>query len=230
MKKIKTDNFHFQASKSSRNVSAVLMTPEDAKYLLVLAHGAGAGMKHPFMEILSAKLVEKNFAVFRYQFPYFEKVKRSPDPPNILTATVRSAVDAVSNKLKGLPVYAGGKSLGGRMTSIAASKEALPNVKGIIFFGFPLHAPGKPSSDRSEHLFKVTVPMLFLQGTRDKLADLNLLKLVIKKLKNKAELHIIEGADHSFHILKSSGRTDEQVIEELADSSREWINKVNTLQ
>ncbi|MEJ2616285.1 MAG: dienelactone hydrolase family protein [Ignavibacteriaceae bacterium] len=229
MKRIKTENIRFQATRSSGNVSAVLMTPEDAKYLLVLAHGAGAGMNHPFMEMLSVKLVEKNFAVFRYQFPYFEKGRRSPDPPNILSATVRSAVEAASNKIKGLPVYAGGKSLGGRMTSTAASKEALPNVKGIIFFGFPLHAPGRPSSDRAEHLFKVNVPILFLQGTRDKLADLNLLKPVIKKLKDKAELHIIEGADHSFHVLKSSGRTDEQVIEEMAKTVSDWIIKNNNL-
>ena len=227
MKKIKTENLHFQASKSSGNVSAVLMTPEEAKYVLVLAHGAGAGMNHPFMEMLSVKLVEKNFAVFRYQFPYFEKGRRSPDPPNILTATVGSAIETVSKKLKGLPIYAGGKSLGGRMTSTAASKEALPNVKGIIFFGFPLHAPGKPSSDRAEHLFRVNVPMLFLQGTRDKLADLNLLKPVIKKLKDKAELHVIEGADHSFHVLKSSGRTDEQIIEEMAKATSDWIRNNN---
>jgi uncharacterized protein len=226
MKKIKTKELRFQATKSSGNVSAVLRVPEDAEYLLVLAHGAGAGMNHPFMEMLSVKLAEKNFAVFRYQFPYFEKGKRSPDPPNILTATVRSAVETASNQLKHLPIFAGGKSLGGRMTSTADSKEALPNVKGIIFFGFPLHAPGKPSSDRAEHLFKVNVPMLFLQGTRDQLADLNLLKPVIKKLKDKAELNIIEGADHSFHVLKSSGRTDEQVIEELAESGRVWANKI----
>jgi uncharacterized protein len=229
MKKIKTEKLHFQATKSSGNVSAVLITPEDAKYLLVLAHGAGAGMNHPFMEMLSEKLSKKNFAVFRFQFPYFEKGKRSPDPPNILTATVRSAIETASNKLKDLPVYAGGKSLGGRMTSTAASKEALPNVKGIIFFGFPLHAPGRPSSDRSEHLFVINIPMLFLQGTRDKLADLNLLKPVIKKLKSKAELHIIDGADHSFHVLKSSGRTDEQVIEELAKLTQEWVKKIKIL-
>jgi len=229
MNKIKTEKFHFQATKSSGNVSAVLMTPEEAKYLVVLAHGAGAGMDHPFMEMLSAKLVEKKFAVFRYQFPYFERGRRSPDPPNILAATVRSAIETASDKLKGLPLYAGGKSLGGRMTSTAASKEVLSNVKGIIFFGFPLHAPNKQSSDRAEHLFKVNVPMLFLQGTRDKLADLNLLKPIIKQLKDKARLHIIEGADHSFHVLKSSGRKDEQVIGELAESSLEWVKRMQNL-
>jgi len=225
MKNIHVKNLKFQASKSSGEVSAIIIEPKDAKSLLVLAHGAGAGMNHPFMEALADKLAEEKIAVFRYQFPYFEKGKRSPDPPNILTATVRSAIETASAKLKDLPLFAGGKSLGGRMTSTAASKEQLPNVKGIIFFGFPLHAPNKPSSDRAEHLFKVNVPMLFLQGTRDKLADLTLLEPICKKLKDKAELHIAEGADHSFHVLKSSGRTDEQVIEELARTAAVWMDK-----
>ena len=229
MNKIKTEKFQFQATKSSGKVSAVLMLPEEPGYLLVLAHGAGAGMNHSFMELLSGKLAARNFAVFRYQFPYFEQGKRIPDPPNILAATVSSAVETASDKVKGLPVYAGGKSLGGRMTSTAASKEALPNVRGIIFFGFPLHAPNKPSSDRAEHLFKVNIPMLFLQGTRDKLADLNLLKPVIKKLKEKASLQILEGADHSFHVLKSSGKKDEQIIEELADSSLNWVKEIEKI-
>jgi uncharacterized protein len=229
MKKLTIEKYRFQASKSSGEVGAVLMKPEDTEFLMVLAHGAGAGMNHPFMETLSNKLAEKNIAVFRYQFPYWEKGKRSPDPPNILTATVKSAVETASKKLKGVKIIAGGKSLGGRMTSTAASKESLPNVEGIVFFGFPLHAPGKPSSERAEHLFKVTVPMLFLQGTRDKLADLNLLKPVCKKLNGRAEFHIIEGADHSFHVLKSSGKTDEQVIEELAETTSKWANTINNL-
>jgi predicted alpha/beta-hydrolase family hydrolase len=229
MKKLKREKFHFQATKSSGNVSAVLTSPDDPNYLLVLAHGAGAGINHPFMEMLSLKLAEKSFAVFRYQFPYFEKGKRSPDPPNILTTTVRSAVETASNKLKDLPLFAGGKSLGGRMTSTAASKEDMPDVKGIIFFGFPLHAPNKPSSGRAEHLYNVNTRMLFFQGTRDKLADLDLLKPVLKKLKNKAELHIIEGADHSFHVLKSFRKTDEEVIEELAETTSKWAKKINSL-
>ncbi len=153
MKKIYNENFHFQATKSSGKVIAILTKPEDSKFLLVLAHGAGAGIFHPFMEMLSAKLAEENIAVFRYQFPYFEKGKRIPDPPNILMSTVRSAIETASEKIKNLPVFAGGKSLGGRMTSTAASKEPLPNVKGIVFFGFPLHAPNKASADRAEHLF-----------------------------------------------------------------------------
>ena len=226
MKNIYIKNLKFLASKSSGEVSAVLMKPKDAKYLLVLAHGAGAGMNHPFMENLSYNLVEKNVAVFRYQFPYFEKGKRAPDPPNILLATVKSAIEAASIELNGIMIFAGGKSLGGRMTSSAAAKGMLPSIKGIVFFGFPLHAPNKPSSDRADHLFKVNVPLLFLQGTRDKLADLNLLKPVCKKLKDKADLHIIEGADHFFHVLKSSGKTDEQVIEELAAAASCWMENI----
>ncbi len=229
MKKISTKNLHFQASKSSGEVSAILMNPEDAEYLLVLSHGAGAGMSHPFMEKMSNKLAEEKVGVFRYQFPYFENGKRSPDPPNILMATVRSAIEKASKELGGLEIFAGGKSLGGRMTSNAAAKEPLYNIKGIVFFGFPLHAPNKPSADRAEHLFKVNVPMLFLQGTRDKLADLSLLKPICKKLKDKGELHIIEGADHSFLVLKSSGKNDEEVIEELAKTTKDWIEKIHNI-
>ena len=225
MKNISIKNLRFQASKSSGEVSAVLMKPEDAEYLLVLAHGAGAGMNHSFMEKLANKLAKEKVAVFRYQFPYFEKGKRSPDPPNILMAAVRAAVEKASKELSGLEIFAGGKSLGGRMTSNAAAKEPLHGVKGIVFFGFPLHAPNKPSQDRAAHLFNVNIPMLFLQGTRDKLADLTLLKPICKKLKDKAELHIIEGADHSFHVLKSSGKNDEEVIEELAKTTVNWFNK-----
>ncbi len=227
MKKTLIKNFRFQASKSSGEVSAILEKPEDAEYLLVLAHGAGAGMNHPFMEKLSNKLADEKVAAFRYQFPYFENGKRSPDPPNILMATVRSAVEKASKEFGGLEIFAGGKSLGGRMTSNAAAKEPLPGIKGIVFFGFPLHAPNKPSQDRAAHLFNVNIPMLFLQGTRDKLADLTLLKPICKKLNEKAELHIIEGADHSFHVLKSSGKNDDEVIEELAKTTKDWLNNFN---
>ena len=163
MKDILIKNLKFQASKSSGEVSAILMKPGEANHLLVLAHGAGAGMNHPFIEMLSKKLVEENVAVFRYQFPYFEKGKRVPDPPNILMATVRAAIETASKEFKGLTLFAGGKSLGGRMTSTAASKEVLPNVNGIIFFGFPLHAPNKPSADRAEHLFNVNVQCFFFK-------------------------------------------------------------------
>jgi len=217
-----TKQLKFQATQSSREVSAILIKPSNAKMFLVFAHGAGAGMQHPFMENVSKLLADNKVATFRFQFPYMEKKIKHPDIPNILMETVRSAVNAAKNEVGDLPLFAGGKSLGGRMTSNAAAKSPFPNVKGIIFFGFPLHAPGKPSSERAEHLYNVTVPMLFLQGTRDSLADFNLLKPLCKKLGEKAELHIIEGADHSFHVLKSSGKDDKSVLKELAEKVSIW--------
>jgi predicted alpha/beta-hydrolase family hydrolase len=221
-KNFKVTKLSFEASKSSGNVSAITYEPPDAKAILVLAHGAGAGMNHPFMESLASKLAGKSIAVFRYNFPYIENKRRSPDVPNILMSAVKSAALKAS-ELYSLHVFAGGKSLGGRMTSNAASKNMLLGIKGIIFFGFPLHAPGKPSSDRAEHLYSVNSPMLFIQGTRDKLADLSLLNPVIKKIGDKASLHIIDGADHSFHVSKSSGRNDEEALDEIADAAGEWI-------
>jgi uncharacterized protein len=215
-------NIKFIASKSSGEVSGILLLPGKPKFLLLFAHGAGAGMKHPFMEKVSGYLAEENIGTLRYNFPYTEKKIKRPDPAPILMQTVRSAVEAAKKYVGDIPLFAGGKSMGGRMTSMAASKEPLDGIKGIIFFGFPLHAPGKPSDERGEHLFNVSVPMLFLQGMRDKLADLKLLKPIIKKLKDKATLHIIEGADHSFHLLKSSGRNDEEVLKEIAKKVGEW--------
>ncbi len=220
----KIKKLQFEASKSSGNVSAVIYEPENPDSALVLAHGAGAGMNHPFMESLASKIANKNITVFRYNFAYIEQKKRSPDPPNILMACIKSAV-LKAQDLYSFHVFAGGKSLGGRMTSSAASKNMLTGIKGIIFFGFPLHAPGRPSNERAEHLFSVNLPLLFLQGTKDKLADLDLLKPVIKKIGDEARLHIIEGADHSFHVPKSTGKNDEDILNELAEKSREWINK-----
>jgi len=228
MKKI-ISNIKFTASKSSGEVSGILILPEDPKFLLVFGHGAGAGMKHSFMEIVSNNLADEGIATLRYNFPYTEKNNKGPDPAPILMETVRSAVKAALEYAGDIPLLAGGKSMGGRMTSMAASnpdKAGMEKVKGIVFFGFPLHAPGKPSNDRAEHLFNVKVPMLFLQGTRDKLADLELLKPIVKKLKDKASLHIIEGADHSFHLLKSSGRNDDEVLKELAKKVAEWAGKI----
>lgn len=221
-------NLHFKVSENIGEVSAIFSSPKNPKAIFVFAHGAGAGMNHKFMEEISSKLVNFDIAVFRYQFPYMEKGKRSPDYPNVLLKTVQSAVEKAESIYKGLPIFAGGKSLGGRMTSTVASKNLIPQIKGIIFFGFPLHAPGKPSSDRAEHLYEVKVPMLFLQGTRDKLADLNLLKPVIKKIGRKASLKIIEGADHSFHVLKSFKKSDSEIIEELSELASSWmLAKVN---
>ncbi|HKV62987.1 MAG TPA: alpha/beta family hydrolase [Candidatus Acidoferrum sp.] len=207
------------------DVSALFLRPPKAQRLLVLAHGAGAGMSHPFMQKLSDELAGVGVATFRYQFPYMEERRRVPDPPAVLTATVVAAVRAASDAAPGLPLLAGGKSMGGRMTSQAAAQQPL-EVRGIVFFGFPLHPPNKPGTKRADHLPRVTIPMLFLQGTRDALADLQLLRPICAKLASRVTLHIIEGADHSFHMLKSSGRTDEQVLQELAGTAASWAGTI----
>lgn len=226
MKNDELVNTRFVATQSSGEVSAIYIRPKDAKWLLVFAHGAGAGMQHKFMNTASGKLADHGIATFRFNFPYTEKGKRSPDPQPILKKTIRSAVEAAQGLTGDLPILAGGKSLGGRMTSMAASENPLRGVRGIVFFGFPLHAPGKPSAERAEHLMNVTVPMLFLQGTRDNLANLDLLEPVCQQLKKNATLHIIEDGDHSFHLPKSAGRSDEEVIGELAKVVAEWLRKI----
>lgn len=207
-------------------VSALLYLPAKAQQLVVLAHGAGAGMSHPFMTNLAEELAGSNVATLRYQFPYMEERRRVPDAPGVLTATVAAAVRTATQAAPGLPLLAGGKSLGGRMTSHASAQQLLEGVRGLVFFGFPLHPPNKPGTKRAEHLAKVTVPMLFLQGTRDALADLQLLRPVCTRLGSRATLHIIEGADHSFHMLKSSGRTDEQVLRQLAETTATWAEAI----
>jgi uncharacterized protein len=211
---------------SQGNVSALLMRPQDARACCVLAHGAGAGMRHASMEAIAAGLAERGIATLRYQFPYMEKGSKRPDPPALAQATVRAAVAEAAKACAGLPLIAGGKSFGGRMTSQAQAKGPLDGVKGIAFFGFPLHAAGKPSSDRAAHLTDVKIPMLFLQGTRDALADLGLLEPVVKSLGNKAALHLAEGADHSFHVLKSSGRNDREVLAEILDAFAAWVGEI----
>ncbi len=218
----------FIASKSSGEVSASLMRPENARWLMALAHGAGAGIRHDFMTGLAQSLAKHGIASFRYQFPYMERGRRAPDPPSILLATVRSAVAAAREHGRDLPLLAGGKSLGGRMTSTAASQEPLPGVQGLVFFGFPLHAPGKPSSERGEHLFKVRLPTLFLQGSRDNLADLTLLRPLCDQLRAQGQvrLHVIDGGDHSFHVPKKSGRTDENVLAELGKVVAVWASNL----
>lgn len=210
----------FEATKTAGEVSAILDVPSGAWALLAFAHGAGAGMRHAYMSGMSQRLVERGIGTFRYQFPYTEAGKRGPDPQPILLATVRSAVRCAATK--GLPLLAGGKSMGGRMTSLAAAAEPLPDVRGIVFFGFPLHSPGKPGTDRAAHLAKVTVPLLFLQGTRDSLAKMELIEPVIEGLGDSATLHVADGADHGFHVPKRSGRTDDDVLDELADAVVVW--------
>jgi len=212
---------HFAVPKAGE-VSSILMRPPGAQWLLVLAHGAGAGMRHPFMTALARELAAEKIATFRYQFPYVENRRKAPDRPPTLTATVAAAVQSAHAALPDLSLLAGGKSMGGRMTSTAASENLIPDVRGLVFFGFPLHPPKQPATKRGDHLAKVTQPMLFLQGTRDDLADLTLLKPICKKLDDRATLHIIEGADHSFHVLKSSGKSDAVVLRELAHTTAEW--------
>ena len=202
------------------------MLPANPSFLLLFAHGAGAGMRHPFMERLATELAAVQIATFRYQFPYMEQRRGRPDSPAILTATVAAALRAATKAAPGLPLLAGGKSMGGRMTSQAAAQNLLPNVRGLVFFGFPLHPPGNPGTKRADHLAKVPMPMLFLQGTRDTLADLNLLRPIIEKLDDLATVHIIDSADHGFHVLKRSGKTDASVLTELAQATVAWTERI----
>ncbi len=204
------------------SVSALSTAPAAPRAQLVLAHGAGAGMRHPFMTAIATRLAQREVATFRYQFPYMERGDARTDPPSVAAATVRAAVLEAGRLCPGVPRYAGGKSFGGRMTSTAASLAPLPEVQGLVFLGFPLHPAGRPSTERAVHLDHVTVPMLFLQGSRDTLCDLEQLGQVLKRLGKRAALHLWDGADHSFHVLKRSGRTDAQVLDELADAIAAW--------
>lgn len=214
----------FAPTEQAGAVSALLLRPASARVLLVLGHGAGAGMRHPFMQAVAEQLAAQRIATFRYQFPYMEKGKKSPDSQTVLRATVVSAVAAAKKVARGLPLLAGGKSMGGRLTSLVAAEDHLPDVQGLIFFGFPLHAAGKPSSERGAHLAQVNVPMLFLQGTRDRLAELDRITPLCRSLGKRAALHIVEGGDHSFHVLKRSGRTDEEVQNELGETVGSWVS------
>jgi predicted alpha/beta-hydrolase family hydrolase len=210
----------------AREVSALFLRPANARYFLVLAHGAGAGMRHPFMESSAAELASVGIATLRYQFPYMEERRRVPDSPAVLTATVVAAVRAAAKAAPELPLLAGGKSMGGRMTSQAAAQCPLDGVRGLVFFGFPLHPPKRPATKRADHLTKVTVPMLFLQGTRDDLADLSLLRPICAKLGSLATLSIVEAADHSFHVLKRSGTSDTAVLQQLAQTLASWAQQI----
>ena len=216
----------FLASRSSGNVSGIVLRPARPTSFLVLAHGAGAGMRHRFLESLATRLAARDVATLRWQFPYVEKGSRRPDPQPVLLAAVRAAVAKGCELAGNLPLFAGGKSMGGRMTSLAASQEPLAGVHGIVFFGFPLHPAGKPSADRAEHLDGVARPLLFLQGTRDTLADLSLLAPVCERLGSRATLRIFDDADHSFHVRKTSGRDDAAVLDELATTTVTWMQQV----
>lgn len=207
-------------------VSDLLQKPPKAKALYVLAHGAGAGMTHPSMTAIANGLVERGIAVLRYQFLYMEKKTKRPDPPKLAQAAVRAAVAEAHRLLPKLPLFAGGKSFGGRMTSGAQAAEPLDGVLGLVFLGFPLHPAGKPGQERAEHLAHVHIPMLFLQGTRDALAELDHLEPVIKSLGKRATLKLFDQADHSFHVPARSGRKDAEVLSEILDSFTDWVDKV----
>jgi predicted alpha/beta-hydrolase family hydrolase len=206
-------------------VNHLLVAPPDAHSLLVLAHGAGAGMRHPFLERFAQALGERGVATFRYEFEYMERRRGRPDPPAVAQARVRDAVLEAARVAPALALFAGGKSFGGRMTSQAQAAEPLPGVRGLVFLGFPLHAPGRPSTSRADHLDGIALPMLFLQGTRDDFAGLDLLRPAIERLGERATLHVVEGGDHSFKVLKKSGRTDAEVWNELSDTTSAWTGQ-----
>src|SRR5438876_5206744 len=208
------------------DVSGLLLRPDGARLLYVLAHGAGAGMRHPFLEVVAQRLAERSIATLRYQFPYMEQRGRRPDPPAVAAATVRAAVIEAARAAPGLPLVAGGKSFGGRMTSTAQAEQPLPGVRGLVFLGFPLHLPGRPDDKRAEHLTRVHIPMLFLQGDRDEFADLKLLKPVIKRLGERATLHLVESGDHSFRVPKRSRTADADVMGEVVEIIVEWTHGI----
>jgi uncharacterized protein len=215
-------------------VSGLLLRPAGARTILVLGHGAGAGMRHRFMERIAAELAARDVATLRYQFPYMEAGRKRTDTPAVATATVRAAIATARETAPDLARLAGGKSFGGRMTSRAVADGLIPcdpadhdppAVRGLIFFGFPLHPSGRPGTDRANHLRRVPCPLLFLQGTRDSLADLDLLRPVVADLGARATLHVVEGADHSFGVLKRSGRSEDDVMAELGDVVAGWITE-----
>ena len=208
---------------ANETVSALLCRPEPARACYVVAHGAGAGMNHPFMASISAGLGERGIATLRYQFPFMERGSKRPDAPRVAQATVRAAVAAACTLVPQVALFAGGKSFGGRMTSQAQAEASLPHVRGLIFVGFPLHPAKQPSENRAEHLAQVSCPMLFLQGTRDELADMALMRSVTEGLGECASLQWFEDADHSFHVRARSGRTDQQVLDSMLDAIVAWM-------
>jgi len=204
-------------------MKTLLTAPPKARACYVLAHGAGAGMQHPFMAAMAEGLAERGIATLRYEFPYMEQGSKRPDSPKVAQATVREAVSQAVGLLPGVPLYAGGKSFGGRMTSQAQAEAPLEGVRGLVFLGFPLHAAGKPSDERGKHLSAIEVPMLFLQGTRDALADLSLLQPLVKRLGKGATLALYEDADHTFHVPARTGRKDVEIRAEMLDAIARWM-------
>ena len=224
--KLTKKSLRIKISKTIGEVTGLFYSPPKPKYVMIFAHGAGAGIKNKFMEQASIVLAEEGIATLRFNFPYMENGRKVPDTKPVCCAAIKAAAEKAEKLLPGLPLFAGGKSFGGRMTSTAASEGMIENVKGIVFFGFPLHAPGKPSNDRAEHLYKVKQPMMFLQGSRDALASLDLLKPVCKKLGKKSELFIIDGADHSFHVAKSNELNDSDVLKLMCGKVKIWMDAI----
>lgn len=210
-----------------QRVSGLFERPSNARACYVMAHGAGAGMTHAFMAQMAAGLAERGVATLRFQFPYMESGAKRTDSPKVAQAAVRAAVAEASRLARDLPLFAGGKSFGSRMTSQAQADSPLIGVRGLIFLGFPLHTAGSPSDGRAVHLAEVQIPMLFLQGTRDQLADAALMKTVVATLGIRARLAMQEGADHMFHVLVRSGRTDSQVQAAMLDEMAAWIEQVS---
>jgi predicted alpha/beta-hydrolase family hydrolase len=210
----------------THRVSGLLIAPPRARACYVLAHGAGAGMAHPFMAAVAQELATRGVATLRYQFPYMEAGSKRPDPPKLCHATVRAAVAAAAQHVPKLPLIAGGKSFGGRMTAQAQAAAPLPGVRGLAFLGFPLHAAGKPSDERGAHLFEIAIPLLFLQGTNDTLADLTLLRPLVARLGKHATLTLFEDADHSFHAPARTGKKDPEIRAAMLDALAKWIESV----
>jgi hypothetical protein len=219
---LRISNLEISLAAGGSRVTALFQAPDDYTTVYVFAHGAGANMRHTFMEAVSGQLAQRGVATLRYNFPYMESGGKRPDSPKVLEATVRAAIDEAVKLAAGKIIIAGGKSMGGRMTSNALAKDHDARVRGIAFVGFPLHQPGKPSTDRAAHLADVRVPMLFLQGTRDTLARIDLIEQLCHSLGGRATLHIIPTADHSFAVLKSTGRSNDEVKAELASSIADW--------
>jgi uncharacterized protein len=209
-----------------QRVSGLLQAPARARACFLFAHGAGAGMTHPFMALVADGLAERSIATLRYQFPYMERGSKRPDTPKAAHATVRAAIAESSRLVPGLALFAGGKSFGGRMTSQAQATSPLSGVRGLVFLGFPLHPPGQPSDERGKHLFQVQIPMLFMQGTHDEFADLQLLRPLAQQLGVRATLHLLRDADHSFHVPARTGRKDPEVRAEMMDALADWIEQV----
>jgi predicted alpha/beta-hydrolase family hydrolase len=210
----------------SRQVSGLLQAPRQAAACYVLAHGAGSGMTHPFIAEVASGLAGRRIATLRYQFPYMERGSKRPDAPKLAQTTVRAAVAEASRLLPGLTMVAGGKSYGGRMTSQAHTEKPIPGIRGLVFLGFPLHPPDRPSNERAEHLFEAEIPMLFVQGSRDALADIRLMRRVVQRLGPRATLKVLEEADHSFHVPVRSGRTDPEIRSEMFDAIAGWLERL----